>query len=185
MFPLRAARRIMAWPDAGIVSCRGARGRSQSEGQSALVRAQLVEARLLLIRERAVKILKRRLHDLDRLQHGVEPLLHCRNPPGRCQSLVRGTIRLEHVSCPHGGVVESIERAALSLGRMQRLFDPLRRGVAPFRGLGAAYLAEIGYPTARAHGPRQLRLRGNGIEALLLLIGERVIEALEDGPYSE
>src|SRR5262245_23002600 len=84
---------------------------------SALLRAEHVEAGLLLVAQRAVEVFNSWLHDLDCREHGVDALLHCRKAARRGQHLLLGAFGVENIRGPQCRVLEPAERDALCFGR--------------------------------------------------------------------
>src|SRR5262249_41800625 len=139
-------------------------------------RTQRIEARLLLIAQRIVEFRERRLHGLHRGERGVEPLLHRLDPTRGGQRLVGRAIDLEAFRRLDRRIPQFVERGALRRRGLDRLGDAIDRQVGHARRLLIAKPREIALILGGGVG---LTRRRDGVEARLLLVAERLVEALE------
>ena len=93
-----------------------------------IVRADRVEARLLLVGERLVELLQRRPHDPQRLVRRGQPGQHRLEPSGRCHRERAAARRLERLGGLRRRLLHLVEHGAL-LGR--RLHGALDVGERP------------------------------------------------------
>src|SRR5260370_4475163 len=119
-------------------------------------------------------LLERGLYGLHGAQHRIEPLLHRLQAADRGERPIGGTIRAQQPDRLRRGVLQFLERAALTAVGLHRAFDPLQGQACDARGAFAADLRQIAL---------RLLLIGvigaERVEASLLLVVERLIELFD------
>src|SRR5262249_55148695 len=139
-------------------------------------RTQRIEACLLFIAQRIVEFRERGLHGLHCAKRGVESLLHCLDTTRGGQHLVGRATDLEAFRRLDGGILQVVERGPLRRHGLDRLADALDRQVGDAGRLLVAKVREIALVLAGGVG---IRRRRDGVEACLLLVAERSVEALK------
>src|SRR5262249_4895472 len=139
-------------------------------------RTQRIEARLLFIAQRIVEFRERGLHGLHCAKRGVEPLLHRLGPTRGAEHWVGRATDLETFRRLDGGILQFVERSPLRQRGLDRLAYAVDRQVGDAGRLLIAKLREIALVLA---GGVSIIRRGDGIEASLLLVVERLVEALQ------